>query len=333
MKNHAAVATVLAILLVGTPLFAEEPRKMELRMQPGESVNYALHVDMRTDYTRQSSRGPEQRTLLFTSDMKVLIRCTQVSEDGVIHVEITYPDFTMQTSITEQGGTSRIISDRDGARSYADGKLQESITWEALEKQGRPNLRKLFGSIITFSVDRRGKVLDVQFPPGLAERFPGVDTKQFFRQQIVFPEVAITPGTEWNETSEREAPRGPGPLDGKIMIDEAVYQYQRNEKAFERDCARIEILVKSRPKEKIPNLTEFKQTNEGWALADLRSGQLVQSQMKIAQEMRGTPGGIKTEVRTTGEIRTSLVEPAAARPPPTETPPQKAPTETKSGVQ
>lgn len=326
MKRDLMVGIAVVLLVVSVSARAEEPRKIEFRMKPGESVNYALRAETTTDSVRHASSGTEKRRLDFKSDMRVVLRCVKATEDGVTQVEITYPDFAMESSVTEKGRTSRVVSDRSGARSYVDGKLQESATWNVLEKQGRPNLAKLFGSVIEFTLDKRGRVLDVKVPAGLSGQFSGIDVKQFFRQQVIFPEVAISPGTEWNETSERVVPEGPGPLGRKVVIDEVVYVYEKSETASGRECARIGIKVTSKPKEKIANLKEFTQTNEGWSLMALENGQQVSSEMRLFQEMKGTPGGIRTELKTTGVVRTNLVEPSAET---GASPEKRAPEETK----
>jgi len=326
MKTLLAVLTGPAVFLTCVALHAEEPRLIEFRMQPGESANYALHVETRTVTTWHRTRGTEERTVNFESNMRVLIRCVKVSDEGVMHFEITYPDFKMETSMTEEGQTSTIVSDRNGARSYLNGKLQESLTWDQLEKQRRPNLAKLLGSLIEFTLDKRGRVLDAKVPASLAGRAPAVDIKQFFRQQVILPGVPIMAGAEWSESVEREVPQGPGPLHGRMMIDEAAYTYENNETAMGRECARIGIVISSRPKEEIPDLKEFKQSTEGWSLVDLDNGQLIQSYLKLSQDMKGTPSGIRAEVSTTGEVKTNLVLPSTAGTAPAE---ETAPAEKK----
>lgn len=306
MKRVSVALIGLLFLSICLCADGQKARKIEFRMTPVKSATYNMHAETTTEYVSYRSRGTEKRTLDFKADMRVLLRCVKATSDGVVHLEITYPDFTLETTMTEKGRTSMIISDGTGARSFVDGKLQEQTTWEELEKRGSPNLRKLFNSSIAFTLDSTGKVLEVKAPPELSTRFTWVDVKQFFRNQVIFPDVPVAPGAEWNLTTEREVPRGPGPFSGKIMVDEATYEYQGNETASGRECARIRAFVTSRPKEKVPNLNEFKQTYEGWALVGLENGQLVMSEMKLFQEMKGTPGGIKTEVKTTGRVRTSL---------------------------
>ncbi len=310
----------VSVILIGS-LFASnylvaaevKSRKIEFRMTPGESVHYALHAETTTEYVSYRSRGTQKGTMAFKADMRVLMRCLNVSDTGVVHAEITYPDFYMETTVTEDGRTNRIVSDENGAMSYVDGKLQEHLTWEDLEKQGRPNLKKLFSSLIGISLDKTGKVLDVKAPVELATRFTWVDVKSFFRNQVIYPEVAIAPGAEWNDVTEREALRGPGPLGGKIILDQASYQYQKDETAMGRECARIWARVTSRPKEEVPALKEFKQTSEGWSLISLENGQLVLSEMQLFQQMKGTPGGIETEVKTTGNMKTTLMQPPSQK--------------------
>lgn len=329
MKRIVASAAGLVWLLVCLATRAEEPRKIEARMKPGDTATYLLHTETTTDHVRQTTPKPEKRRVSFRSDMKVLVRCVEVSDEGVIHVEITYPDFMMETAMLENGRLSKIISDQNGARSYLDGKLQDSQTWGVLEKRGNPNLLKLFSSTIGFTLDRRGRVLDVKVPAELAGQFSGADVKQFFQQQVIFPEVGIMPGSEWSDVSERQVPQGPGPLSGKAVIDNTTYTYEANETALEKECARIRVAIKSRPKEKILGLKEFTQTNDGWSLVSLDNGQPVKSELRLFQEIKGTPEGVKTEIKTTGVVMMTLVQPPAAEPPKEE----KAPEETKSGVE
>jgi len=312
MKKDLMVLIGLLLVSVCVGARGQEPQKIELRMQPGDSATYTLHAETTTEYAAYRARGTVKRTTVFKSDMLFLIRCTELSADGVIHVEIMYPDFTLETSVTERGQTSKIVSDRDGARSYVDGKLQEQATWENLEKQGRPNLKKLLSSIIKFTLDSTGKVLDVEAPKELGTSFAGADLKQFFQHQVIFPPVAVAPGAEWNETRKREVQRVPRPLGGKTMLDEVTYKYERNETAMGRQCARIAMVATTRPSEEIPDLKEFKQTNEGWSLISLDNGQLILSEMKLSQETAGTPQGIRHEAKTTGVVRTSLVQPSSA---------------------
>jgi len=313
MKKSLAFLTALFLVWSCFPAHPEEPRKFEFRMEPGESATYALHVDTTTQYVEYKSRGTERRTFVFKSDMQVLLRCIEVTADGLVRVEITYPEFFMETAMTEGGRTSKIVTDSQGVKTYLDGKLGDQATWELVEKEGRPNLKKVFGSIIRFTLDRKGRVLDAKAPEGLRVQLAGVDIKQFFRNQVIFPGVPIVPGAEWSESSEREAPPGPGPLSGKIMLDETSYEYQRNETAMGRETARIHVVVKSRPRDEIPNLKEFKQTSEGWSLIALENSQLVQSEMKLYQEVKGTPGGIRTELKTTGKVTTSLLPTSPAK--------------------
>jgi len=326
MKTALVVLIGLVSLSMCAGAHGQDPRKIEFRMQPGESVAYALHAETTTEYAAYMSRGTDKRTTVFKSDMRVLMRCVKLSPEGVVHAEMTYPDFSLETVMIQGGRMSKIVSDRDGARSYVDGKLEEELTWENLEEHGRPNLKKLFSSMIGLSFDRTGKVLDVKAPPGLSTRFTWVDVKPFFRHLVILPAVAIAPGAQWNEATEREIPQGPGPLSGKIMLDKRTYTYQGNETTLGRECARIRMVISSQPKESIPNLKEFKQTTEGWSLVSLDNGQLVVSELKLFQEMKGTPGGVKTEVKTTGQVRTSLVQPPAAEAASGE---QKPPVDTK----
>ncbi len=319
----ALIGLLLGSVCLGA--FGQTARKIEFRMTPVDSANYNLLAETTTEYLSEKSRGTEKWSVGFRADMRVALRCVKATSDGVVHVEITYPDFTMQITRTDDQRTSTIITDRTGARSYVDGKLQEQISWEDEEKEGNPNLKKLFSSAIEFTVDSTGRVLDVKVPPELSTRFTWVDIKHFFRNQVIFPDMAIAPGAEWNQTSEREVPRGPGPLGRKIMVDEAIYQYEKNEMAMGRDCARIRVSVTSRPKEEILDLKEFKQTYDGWALIALENGQLVSSEMTLFQQMKGAPGGIPTEVKTTGKVKTSLVQtPAAEAAPAEEKPPADA---------
>ncbi len=307
MKRVSVVLTGLLFLSIWLRADGQKTRMIEFRMTPVNSAAYDLHAETTTEYVSYKSQGTDKRTLNFKADMRVLLRCVKATSDGVVQLEITYPDFSMETTMTEGGRTSMIISDGAGARSYVDGKLQEQATWEELEKEGNPNLRKLFNSSIGFSLDRTGKVLEVKAPPELSTRFTWIDVKQFFQNQVIFPDVPVAPGSEWNQTTEREVPRGPGPLGRKIMVDQATYEYQSNETVLGRECARIRAFVTSQPKEEILSLKEFQQTYEGWALVGLDNGQLVMSEMKLFQEMKGTPGGIKTEVKTTGQVKTSRV--------------------------
>jgi hypothetical protein len=321
MKTVLAVLTSAGIVLLSAKVIAEEGRLTEFRWRPGESGQYALQVRTRTE----SVLGTRKSTLVLMSDMKVLIRCVRVSDDGMMHLEISYPDFTMETSMTQSGQTSKIVTDRSGARSYVEGKLQDSATWEQLEAQGRPNLAKLFSSLIEFTVDKRGRVLDVKVPSDLVVDLPGVDVKQFFKQLVILPGMPISPGAEWSESTEREVPQGPGPLHGRVMIDETTYKYEKDEAAVGRECARIGILITSRPKQEIPNLKEFKQASDGWSLVDLENGQPVQSHLGLSQQMSGTSGGLGFEAKTTGEVNMNLVLPVgpATNPAQEETPVEK----------
>ncbi len=317
MKRVLAGLIGVSVLLLSAAGIAEEAKLSEFRMRPGESGEYSLKVTTRTD----SVRGTKKSRLVLTSDMRVFLRCVRISDNGAMHVEITYPDFTMQTSLTQGGQTSKIVSDRTGARSYVDGTLQDSATWEELEEQGRPNLAKLFGSMIEFTLDKRGRVVDVKVPSDLAADLPGVNVKQFFNQQVILPGVPVGPGAEWSESIERQVPQGPGPLHGIVMIDETTYKYEKNETALGRECARIAIQVTSRPKQEVTELEEFKQTSEGWSLVQLENGQPLQSHLNLFQEMKGTLGGLRLEVETTGEVNTNLILPAA--------PAEQAPVEKK----
>lgn len=311
--------TLLALVVAGSFLpwgvaFSEEPRLIEFRMQPGESANYALQVDTRTEITWHRPQGPESRTVHFQSDMKVFIRCAAVTPEGVMRIEIFYPDFRLETTVNEGGQTSRIVSDKAGARSYVNNKLQDTATWEQLEAQGRQSLPKLLAAIIEFSLDNRGRVLDVKVPPALAGQFSDTAIKQFFRQQVILPGVPIAPGAEWSDKAERTATAGPSFMTGKAMIDETTYTYEKNETVSGKECARIAIAVTSSPSEEIPDVTEFKQSSEGWSLLSLENGQLVESQMKLSQVIHGTPGGVSAESRTTGEVKTSLLPPTEKSP-------------------
>ncbi|MFQ5793173.1 MAG: hypothetical protein ACE5JI_22100 [Acidobacteriota bacterium] len=315
MKKISVVLIGLVFVSICHCAFGQEPRKIEFWMMPGKSATYDIRAETTTEYVSYRSAGTEKRTIGFKSDMRIVLRSVKATSDGVIHLEITYPDFFIETAVTEGGSTSKIVTDSNGARSYVDGKLQEQTTWEEQEKQGRPNLKKLFSSVIEFALHSTGKVLDVTTPAELATRFTWVDIKNFFQNQVIFPEVAIAPGAEWNQTSDREVPQGPGPLGGSIMLDETAYKYQGNEMAMGRECARISVVVASRLKEEIQNLNEFKQTNKGWSLIALENGQTVISEMNLFQEMKGTPRGVRTEVKTTGTVTTRLVQsptPAAA---------------------
>jgi hypothetical protein len=307
MNRRHLLQNTLMILLAFGLVQAQEARKLELRMQPGESANYILHAETRTQQVRSTTRGDEKRTLTFKSDMKVLLRCVQLSPDGQIHVEITYPDFVMETSVTEKDQTVKVVTDMQGARSYVDGTLDQQSTWESLEKEGRPNLKKLFTSLIEFTLDKTGKVTNVKMPKDIAGSFGGIDVKQFFRQQVIFPPIAVAPGAQWSDTRERDLPRGPKPLGGIIMIDEAAYTYERNETAMEKECARIAIVSTSKPKEQIREMSDFEQTNTGWSLVDLQNGLTVLSEVRLTQKMRGTPAGVKSTVETTGVVNTTLV--------------------------
>jgi len=329
MRRILASLISLVWLVVCSLLRAEETRSIEYRMKPGDSATYLLHAETTTDYSKQTTSKPEKRRVTFRSDMQVSIRCVGVSDEGEIRVEITYPEFIMETTMLEKGQLSKIITDRNGARSYLDGKLEESQTWGAMEKQRKPNLLKLFSSTVEFTLDKRGRVLDVKVPAELAGQFGGVDIKQFFQQQVIFPEMPVSPGTEWSQTSERQVPEGPGPLGGKAMVDDTTYTYEADETVLDRQCAKIRIATKSRPKEKILDLKEFTQTNEGFSLAALENGQPVKSELNLFQEMKGTPGGVKTELKTTGVVMMSLMQPPATEPPKEGKPPE----ETKSGVE
>ncbi len=302
------VASLIASMVIGA--HSQEARKIEFRMLPGESLTYTMHAETTTEYLSSGSGGKEQRKEVFKSDMQVFMRCIKLSPDGVLDLEITYPDFSMETVMTEGGRTSRIVSDTEGAKAYLDGELQEQLTWPNLEKRGRPNLKKLFSALIGLRLDRTGKVLEVKVPPELATRFSRVEVKDFFRHQVIFPPVPVAPGAEWSESSERELSRGP--LRGSIMLEKATYKYGKNETVSGRECARIGIVLSSQPKEEIPDLNEFKQTNEGWSLVSLESGHLVSSEMKLFREIKGTPGGRKAGAKTTGRVRTDLVQPSAA---------------------
>lgn len=302
------IASLIASIVIGA--HSQESRKIEFRMQPGESLTYTMHAETTTEYLSSASGGKEQRKVVFKSDMQVFMRCIKLSPEGALDLEITYPDFSMETVMTEGGRTSRIVSDAEGAKAYLDGELQEQLTWANLEERGRPNLKKLFGALIGIRLDRMGKVLEVKPPPELTARFSWVEVKDFFRHQIIFPPVPVAPGAEWSESSERELSRGP--LRGSIMLEEATYKYEKNETVSGRECARIGIVVSSQPKEEIQDLNEFKQTNQGWSLVSLESGHLVSSEMKLFQEIKGTPGGRKAGAKTTGRVRTDLVKPAAA---------------------
>lgn len=288
---------------------SEEPRPIEFRMQPGESANYALHVDTQTEITWHRPQGPETRTVRFQSQMKVFIRCAASTPEGVMRIEILYPDFRLETTVNEAGQTSRIVSDKAGARSYINNKLQETATWEQLEAQGRQSLPKLLATLVEFSLDNRGKVVDVKVPAALAGQFSDTTIKQFFRQQVILPGVPIAPGAAWSDKTERTAAAGPSFMAGKTMIDETTYTYEKNEIVSGRECARIAISVISSPSEQIPDVKEFKQSSEGWSLLAVENGQLVESQMKLSQEIHAEPGGVSAVSRTTGEVKTTLLPP------------------------
>ena len=308
--NRRLLSLIAAAGLL-TPVVAssEEARLVEFRMQPGESANYALHVDTQTEITWQRPEGPETRTVQFQSEMKVFIRCAAVTPEGVMRIEIFYPDFRLETTVNEAGQTSRIVSDNAGARSYINNKLQETATWEQLEAQGRQNLPELLATLVEFSLDNRGRVLDVKVPAALAGQFSDAAIKQFFRQQVILPGVPIATGSEWSDKTERTAATGPSFMTGKTMIDETTYTYEKNETVLGRECARIAITITSSPSQDIPDVKEFKQDSEGWSLLSLENGQLVQSQMKLSQEIHGTPGGVSAVSRTIGEVKTSLLPP------------------------
>jgi len=311
---------LLALIATGSSLTwgvarPEEPRSIEFRMQPGESANYSLRVETRTEITWHRPQGPETRTVHFQSEMKVLIRCAAITPEGVMRIEILYPDFHLETTVNESGQTSRIVSDKAGARSYVNGKLQEAATWAQLEAQGRQNLPKLLATLIEFSLDNRGRVLDVKVPAALAGQFSDTAIKQFFRQQVILPGVPIAPGSEWSDKTERTAAAGPSFMQGKTMIDETTYAYEKNESVSGRECARIAIAITSHPKEEIPDVKEFKQSSEGESLLALDNGQVVESYLNLSQEIQGTPGGVRAEAKTTGEVKTSLLPPASEKSP------------------
>lgn len=307
-KSLLSLIAVGGFLTTGAA-FSEEARRIEFRMQPGESANYALQVDTRTEITWQRPEGPDTRTVRFQSEMQVFTRCAAVTPEGVMRIEILYPDFRLETTVNESGQTSRIVSDKAGARSYINNKLQETATWEQLEAQGRQSLPKLLATLVEFSLDNRGRVLDVKVPASLAGQFSDTAIKQFFRQQVILPGVPIAPGAEWSDRTERTAAAGPSFMTGKSMIDETTYTYQKNETASGRECARIAIAVTSSPSDEIRDVKEFRQTSEGWSLLALDNGQPVESQMKLSQEIHGTPGGVSAVSRTVGEVKTSLLPP------------------------
>jgi hypothetical protein len=309
MKRRLLSLIAVGSLLTPAAAPSEEARLIQFRMQPGESANYVLQVETRTEITWHRPQGPETRTVHFQSEMKVLIRCAGVTPEGVMQIEIFYPDFRLETTVNEVGQRSRIVSDKAGARSYVNDKLHETATWEQLEARGNQNLPKLLATLIEFSLDTRGRVLDVKVPAPLAGQFSETAIKQFFRQQVILPGVPIAPGAEWSDKTEQTVAAGPSFMTGKTMIDETTYTYEKNETVSGRECARIAITVTSQPKQEIPDMKEFKQSSEGGALLALGNGQLVESQMKLSQVILGTPGGVRAESRTTGHVKTSLLPP------------------------
>ena len=326
MKNALTALVVSFLVSIGLTALCQEARKIEFRMQPGETLFYDMDLETATEYVAEMPRGTDRRTIVFKSDMRVLMRCTKLSPDGSVHVEITYPQFSLDTTETRATQVTRIVSDNDGARSYVDGKLTQRLTWENLEQEGRPNLKKLFASIIGFTLDRTGKVLDVRAPEEFTARFTGVDMKEFFRHQVIFPGLEIAPGAEWSQVAERESPPAQGPLGRQLMVDEASHKYESTQMAMGRQCARILSSITTRPKEEeVRDLKAFKQMNEGWSLIALDNGQLVMSEMRLSQEMETTQGGINTQVKTTGRVKTSLVPPSSLKTAPADkTPPADA---------
>ncbi|MCX6357636.1 MAG: hypothetical protein NT045_07175, partial [Candidatus Aureabacteria bacterium] len=190
--NRPAAIIVSAVIALCPSACGRRTVILENRFAKGAESRYSL--TSRGSGTSRVSGIPGQASAMespFTVDLELTYRTLvkEVDPSGAATIEVAFERFI---SKNESGGMRmRIEADAKGARLIQG----ETVTGDA---PGLDGLKAFFKNPTILKMDRRGQVLSVAQPSGVAAILPTVDLGNMLRQgQFLLPEKPVALRSSW----------------------------------------------------------------------------------------------------------------------------------------
>jgi len=238
VNKTARWCVACAALAVFAPACAKKTVVIENRYAKGEELTYRLLTKGSGTTSMSGLPGrPDAAEMPIGMEMELLYRTTvkDVDARGAAEIETSFERFS---SVNESGALKvRIEADAKGARIIQG----ETVTKEA---PGLDGLKALFARPTAFTMDKRGRVLSVARPGGVAAILPQMDLHAFLKHgQFLLPDGPVAAGNSWVEQrtlSLGEAAGGKAEDAGTLVLD-IRYTFVRLTTRGGRRCAEIAL--------------------------------------------------------------------------------------------